>query len=166
MRFALALVLLAGCIDLGGPSEEPPEPTSRPAPVERFEARVTRITDGDTIVVELDGRQERVRYIGIDTPETSNSPRGPEPFAEEATRANREWVEDQVVQLELDTETRDRFGRLLAYVFLSDGTFVNARLLEEGYARTLTIPPNVRYADEFRTLESDARTNARGLWAR
>lgn len=126
--------------------------------------RVTRVTDGDTIHVRIEDRDERVRYIGVDTPETEHSPRGPQPFGEEASEANRRLVEGQHVRLVLDVEERDRYGRLLAYVHLEDGTFVNATLVREGYAKQLTVPPNVRHAEEFRRLEREARQARRGLW--
>ncbi len=139
------------------------EPAGGSAPTRL--ATVTHVTDGDTIRVLIDGRRERVRYIGIDTPETRHSRRGPQPFADEATEANRRLVAGRQVRLVLDASERDRYGRLLAYVYLRDGTFVNARLVEEGFARVLTVPPNVRHAALFRKLEARARRSGRGLWA-
>jgi micrococcal nuclease len=82
-----------------------------------------------------------------------------------STTFTRERLLGRQVALELDVETRDRFGRLLAYVWLPDGTLFNATLLEAGQARLLTIPPNVRYVDRFRPLERAAREARRGLWA-
>ena len=150
----LLLVLVVGC----SAEPEAAEPVG-------MVGRVTRITDGDTIHVEIDGQDERVRYIGIDTPETEHSPRGAQAFGAEAMEANRRLVENRTVRLVLDVEPRDRYGRLLAYVYL-DETFVNAELVREGFAKQLTVPPNVRHADEFRRLEREAREAQRGLWAR
>ena len=81
----------------------------------------------------------------------------------EATQANRHLVEGKRVRLEYDVQTHDRYGRLLAYVYVGD-RMINAALLEEGYATTLTIPPDVRYAERFRALAEDARRARRGLW--
>lgn len=129
------------------------------------DAVVRRVIDGDTIELS-DGRL--VRYIGIDTPEVrrrvgSQWVEDPQPFGHEAAAANRRWVEGKSVRLEYDVQTHDRYGRLLAYVFVG-GQMVNAALLEEGYAQLLTIPPDVKYAEQFRRLVQEARTARRGLW--
>jgi micrococcal nuclease len=127
--------------------------------------RVARIVDGDTIVVALAGRNERVRYIGIDTPESVKPGAPVQCFAHAAAAANARLVARERVRLVLDAEARDRFGRLLAYVYrVRDGRFVNAALVRDGYARTLTIPPNVRFAERFRDLAAQARRAGRGLW--
>ena len=106
------------------------------------------------------GREERVRYIGVDTPELASH----DCFAERAAAFNARLVEDREVRLEPDAEERDRYGRLLAYVYAGD-TFVNAELVRRGYAQPLTVPPNVRHADELRDLAADARRAGTGLWA-
>ncbi len=126
-------------------------------------AVVQRVVDGDTVVL-TDG--ERVRYIGVDTPELHHPRKPVQWYAREAMEFNRKLVEGQKVRLEFDVERRDRYGRLLAYVFLEDGRFVNAELLKEGYAQLLTIPPNVRYVDLFVGLQRQARENKRGLWGK
>jgi micrococcal nuclease len=128
--------------------------------------QVVRVVDGDTIHVMVGARREKVRYIGVDTPE-SVKPNSPvECFAKAASAANEQLVAGERVRLVTDVEERDRYGRLLAYVYRArDGDFVNARLVRDGYARTLTIPPNVRYADEFTRLARDAREAGRGLWS-
>lgn len=129
--------------------------------------RVTRVVDGDTIHVELGGRDETVRYIGIDTPETKKPGSPVECFGHAASRANERLVEGERVRLVEDAEPRDRYGRLLAYVYrVRDGRFVNAELVRAGFAQTLTIPPNVRYASRFARLARRAREHRRGLWAR
>jgi micrococcal nuclease len=128
--------------------------------------RVVRITDGDTIRVALPGRVERVRYIGIDTPEEVKPDTPVQCFARRAAAENGRLVAGREVRLVLDVEPRDRFGRLLAYVFRAgDGLFVNDALVRGGYARTLTIPPNVRFAVRFRALAARARRAHRGLWS-
>jgi micrococcal nuclease len=121
--------------------------------------------DGDTIHVRLGGADEAVRYIGIDTPESVRPDTPVQCFAHAASAANRRLVAGARVRLAYDAERRDRYGRLLAYVFRArDGTFVNAELVRRGYARTLTIAPNVRWARRFARLASAARARGRGLW--
>jgi micrococcal nuclease len=119
--------------------------------------------DGDTIEVEVDGETYRVRYIGIDTPESVDPGSPVECFGEEASRKNQELVEGKTVGLEKDVSEIDQFGRLLRYVWL-DGRLVNARLVSEGYATAATFPPDVRYAELFAQLQSDARAAGVGLW--
>jgi len=128
----------------------------------RRENRVKRVIDGDTI--ELIGG-ERIRYIGIDTPEIKHRDAEVRKMAKIAKKINRRLVGRKQVILEYDVEEKDRYGRLLAYVFLEDGTFVNAKLVRRGYALILTIPPNVKYADLFLKLQKEARKKKRGFWA-
>jgi micrococcal nuclease len=131
------------------------------------EARVVRVVDGDTIRVELDGRVERVRYIGIDTPESVKPGTPVQCFAKAASAANKRLIEGREVRLVRDAEARDRYGRTLAYVYRAgDGLFVNAELVRRGYAKPLTIPPNVAHAAELRHLAAAARRAGRGLWSR
>jgi micrococcal nuclease len=126
-------------------------------------AEVLRVIDGDTIEVDLDGRTEDVRYIGVDTPETVKPGEPVQCFGPEASAFNHELVEDRVVRLEFDHELRDVYGRLLAYVF-TGGRFVNAELIEGGYARTLEIEPNTSRAEQLGRLEDAAGAAGRGLW--
>lgn len=154
---ALALIPLLG--DLG--------PSSRPSTSGGGVARVERVVDGDTIKVDLDGRTERVRYIGVDTPETVKPGTGVQCFGHEASARNSALVAGREVRLVVGDEARDRYGRLLAYVYrTSDDTFVNEALVRDGYARTMTIPPNDRYAPRFAALQARARSDGRGLWGR
>jgi micrococcal nuclease len=126
-------------------------------------ARVERVVDGDTIVL---AGGERVRYIGIDTPESVKPGTPVQCFAKAAGRENERLVEGEQVRLRYDAEQRDRYGRLLAYVYRSrDGMFVNAELVRRGYARTMTIPPNVAHAADFGRLARAARVAGRGLWS-
>ena len=129
-------------------------------------AQVLRVVDGDTIRVRLDGRTERVRYIGVDTPESVKPGTPVQCFAKRASRANAALVAGRSVKLVGDVEHRDRYGRLLAYVYREpDGAFVNAQLVRDGYARTLTIAPNVAHAGELADLARAARQEGRGLWS-
>lgn len=128
-------------------------------------ARVLRVVDGDTIKVELAGRPETVRYIGVDTPESVKPNTPVQCFAKAASRFNERLVGGKRVRLRYDAERRDRYGRLLAYVYRArDGLFVNAELVRRGMAVPLTIPPNVAHADEFVRLARRARELGRGLW--
>lgn len=124
--------------------------------------KVKRVIDGDTIELE---NGEPVRYIGIDTPETKHPSKPLQYYGKEASEANRSLVEGKEVRLEFDVQQRDKYGRLLAYVYVGD-TFVNAWLVENGYAQILTIPPNVKYQDKFLELQKKAREEGRGLWAK
>lgn len=123
------------------------------------QAVVVDVIDGDTIDVRLNGRVERVRYVGIDTPERGD------PFYDEATAANRDLVAGRTVILVRDVSETDRFGRLLRYVYLEDGTLVNGELLRQGWALLFTLPPDVGLADDFLALQEAARADGRGLWA-
>lgn len=125
--------------------------------------RVVRIVDGDTIKVRLGDRTETVRYIGMDTPELHHPTKGEEPGGREAAEANRKLVEGQTVRLELDVQERDRYGRLLAYVYVGD-MMINAELVAQGYAQIMTIPPNVRHQELFLKLQREARLLQLGLW--
>jgi micrococcal nuclease len=126
---------------------------------------VTRVVDGDTVHVSIHGDDEAVRYIGVDTPETVK-PRTPvQCFGKAASAYNHRLIEGEEVRLRYDRERRDRYGRLLAYVYRArDGLFVNAALVRGGYATTLTIPPNTEHASQFASLERRARDDRRGLW--
>jgi micrococcal nuclease len=129
---------------------------------------VADVVDGDTIEVELGDGIEDVRYIGIDTPESVAPGQPVECFGPEASEQNARLVEGERVRLTFDAEERDDYGRLLAYVHVAgDGpanVFVNAELMRRGYARTLTIAPNDRFADRFDRLEQAAANAGRGLW--
>ena len=126
-------------------------------------AYVTRVVDGDTVEVRLDGTEEDVRYIGVDTPETVKPDNPVECFGPQASSFNHRLVERRRVRLVFGVERRDVYGRLLAYVYLGD-RFVNAELVRRGLARTLTIPPNDRFAGRFKRLEIAAARAGLGLW--
>jgi micrococcal nuclease len=130
-----------------------------------LEGIVVRVVDGDTIHVRIGDRLEKVRYIGVNTPEIRHPRKGEEPGGREAARVNRELTDGKRVRLELDVQERDRYGRVLAYVWVGD-TMVNAELVRLGYAQVMTVPPNVRYKDLFLDLQRAARETGRGLWRR
>ncbi len=124
-------------------------------------AWVARVVDGDTIEL-ADG--ERVRYIGMDTPETVDPRKPVQCYGHEASAYNKNLVENKQVVLVADQVDKDKYGRLLRYVYLTDGTFVNLTLVEQGYARVLTIPPNDSLTSEFIAAAHEARAAGRGLW--
>jgi len=125
---------------------------------------VNRVVDGDTIEVKMAETKEKVRLIGIDTPETVHPEKDEEPYGKEASDFSKERLKGQEIRLELDVEERDRYGRILAYVWLGDEMF-NETLLLEGYARLATFPPNVKYVERFTAAQKEARESKRGLWA-
>lgn len=127
---------------------------------------VTRIVDGDTFWIN-DGSPKgiKVRLTGVDAPETRNSRNKVKAaFGDESTRYLTGLISGKKVRLEYDIDTLDRYGRTLAYVYLGDGTFVNASMVRNGYATVMTIPPNVKYEDIFMKLSRKARKQNRGLW--
>jgi len=128
---------------------------------------VTRVIDGDTIVLE---NEEVVRYIGMDTPENPQK-KNVECFANESYEKNKELVGGKRVFLVKDVSERDRYGRLLRYVFIEDPAdsseeiFINDYLVREGYASVVSYPPDVKYQEMFGQAEREARENNRGMWA-
>lgn len=127
---------------------------------------MARVVDGDTIVVESGGEQARVRFIGIDTPESVKPGSPVECFGKEASAHLAELLpEGTEVRLERDVEAKDRYDRLLAYVHrASDDLFVNKAMVEDGYAQPATVPPNVAYTDELVAAGREARAQGVGLW--
>ena len=136
---------------------------------------VKRVVDGDTLKLS---DNQKVRLIGVDTPEFYYSDKllrdvkrsrldvnTIREFGRQASDFTKSLCKGKRVRLEFDAEKRDKYDRLLAYVYLEDGTFVNARILEEGYGQVMTIPPNVKYAEYFLKLQKKARENNKGLWA-
>jgi micrococcal nuclease len=132
-------------------------------PANGIEVPVADVVDGDTIEVLVNGHEEDVRYIGIDTPESVAPDQPVECFGHEASRFNERLVGGENVRLEFDAERNDVYGRWLAYVYVGD-LFVNAELVREGYATTLTIPPNDSFAGLFDRLEQRAGNEGLGLW--
>lgn len=151
---ACTLLVLGSCTDLGPPLSP------------GASGRVVDIVDGDTLDIGIDGRVERVRLIGIDTPETKKPGSPVECFGPEATaRLAQILPPGTEIVAERDIEPRDDYGRLLLYVFrFEDGLFVNRDLVRRGFARPLDIAPNTTYAREFRRLASLAESEKIGLW--
>ena len=147
----LALAAVAGGCDTAD--------LERAAGTERRQATVTRIVDGDTVVLSGLGK---ARVIGVDTPEVYG---GAECFGRRASAYAKRVLRGRRVRYRLGVEPRDRYGRALVYLWLADGRFFNAMLVRDGYATPLTIPPNVEYADRFVALAGAARRAGRGLWS-
>jgi micrococcal nuclease len=135
---------------------------------------VERAVDGDTLKL---ANGQRVRMIGIDTPEVHESAKlyrdsqrsgmdakTIQQMGKKSMAFTKDLVEGKSVRLEFDVERQDKYGRLLAYVYLADGTMVNAQIIQQGYASLMTIPPNVKHADEFLQLYQNARKQKKGLW--
>lgn len=164
-----------GSADPPAPAQSPtPESPSGLTPGAMLPATVVRVVDGDTAVFQLaSGAREKVRFIGVNTPESTTKK---EPYGKEASAytASKLWVGRSVL-LEKDVEPRDRYGRLLAYIWFAKPTAIttaelrvkqlNAKLANDGFAQQMTIPPNVKYADFYRMFVAEARSAGRGLWS-
>ncbi|MBU0547189.1 MAG: thermonuclease family protein [Candidatus Omnitrophica bacterium] len=180
LSLALGLLALTGYFfgDNLGLRFSPKEDIKPQAPVssnhDYSNILVTRVVDGDTLKLE-DGKY--LRLLGIDTPEMHESAKlhrdalrskqsveAIKQLGRQSYEFTKQMVEGKRVRLEFDIERYDKYNRILAYVFLDDGTFLNARIVEEGYASLMTYPPNVKYADLFLKLYRQARENKRGLW--
>jgi len=171
--FAALLLLLASF--LVEPEENLEEVSSSPtvAPVEeklstpslgsqeRERVKVARVIDGDTIELEDD---RRVRYIGIDTPETVNSQKPVQCYGKEAYLENKKLVEGKEIEMEKDISEADHYGRLLRYVW-AEGIFVNEFLVREGFAHAVTFAPDVKYQELFLEAERKAREESKGFWS-
>lgn len=166
LLYLCTLWLLGACATQPAPV---PERTDSPAPVQlRADVwyPVSKLVDGDTFWID-DGTDKgaKIRLIGVDAPETRNAGnKQKHPMGKEVAAYVAGLLQGAQVRLELDVQHRDRYGRILAYVYLPDGTFLNAHLVEKGYAVLMTMPPNVRYADTFYQLQVQARAAGRGLW--
>lgn len=124
---------------------------------------VKRVNDGDTIVLQ-DGRH--VRYIGINAPEIAHRDHKAEAFGYAAKKYNQSLLRSKKIRMEFDKEKYDRYGRLLAYIFLLDGTFINKKMIEKGYAYALFRHPNVKYDRMLLQAQRDAMSAKHGLWRR
>jgi micrococcal nuclease len=141
---------------------------------------VLRVVDGDTLTINHNGRKESIRLIGIDTPESKpnkkarkDATRNSEDLAtivglgKEAAKFVKTLVHPgDPISIEFDRQIRDKYGRLLGYVYLADGTMLNEEIVRAGYANLMTYPPNVRYRDRFLRAYHEARENNRGLWGK
>lgn len=139
-------------------SLEPPVPIP-PPPKEAIRAKVKRVWDGDTFEALVGGREEKIRLIGVNTPEMYR------PFGPEAKKFTEGLIKGKTVLLSFDVQKRDRYGRLLCYVWLPEGGFLNAEIVHRGYGGVMTIPPNVTHAPLFLALQREAKEREKGLWA-
>ncbi|GAX89112.1 thermonuclease family protein [Effusibacillus lacus] len=175
-KFITAIVvslLVAGCgaqnVEQAGPTKGSQEQAETIKIKGRW-ATVTKVTDGDTL--ELDGT-EKVRLIGVNTPETVKPGVSPMPYGKEASEFTKSKLLGKKVFVEVDIQPKDKYDRTLAYIYLEkpkteqdiENVMMNALLLKEGYAQLMTIPPNVKYSDLFVKLQKQAREAKKGLWA-
>jgi len=177
-RYGIALsvvavcVLLTGCVAQGSAPLGAPSTQAHSTIPGLRQGQVVRVVDGDTARIVIGGVEEKVRFIGVDTPEST---REVEPYGKAASEYTRKALDGRTVWIETDDELRDRYGRLLAYIWLDRPTaatdreirdkMFNARLLLDGYAQIYTFPPNVRYAEDFVRYQREARASDTGLWA-
>jgi micrococcal nuclease len=161
---SIPVVFVAACTN----ADAHPAPTARSDPDTPANAVVELVIDGDTIDVTIDGDDERVRLIGIDTPETKRPDAPVECFGPEATAFTQSLLAPgTAVRLERDIVGRDDYGRILAYVYrASDGIFVNYEIVRHGYATPLKFPPNVAHAERFVEAARAAERDDAGLWTR
>jgi micrococcal nuclease len=167
MRRTIWLLLALALLLTGCDVEITTDPTEASSASDDDSVRVVRVVDGDTIIVEIDGREERLRYIGVDTPESVQPNTPVECFGKEASAENARLVEGKRVELERDVSNRDRFDRLLRYVYVVENgqrIFVNEALVANGFAYASTFPPDVKHEDTLRAAQREARDNDRGLW--
>lgn len=139
-----------------------------------LQGTVTRVVDGDTIEVAISGKKETIRLIGVDTPETVKPNHPVEPYGKEASDFTKSQLGGKAVFIETDVQERDRYGRLLSYIWIEPPAeetdqeirkkMFNAMLLLNGYAQILTVPPNVKYVEYFTTYQIEAREANKGLW--
>ncbi len=131
-------------------------------PISIVYVRVVKVHDGDTLSIILNGKREKVRLIGMDAPELNQRPWGlkAKKYLGELLSISK-WI----VTLELDVERRDKYGRLLCYVWTPDKKMINLQMIKDGYAMLLTIPPNIKYVDELRKAQHEARQRKLGIWS-
>ncbi len=146
-------------------AEKPATQNNETLPTDTF--RIAKTIDGDTIDVEVNGKTQRVRLMGVDTPETKDPRKPVQCFGKEASAFTKRMLENTIVQLEIDPtqDAMDMYGRWLRYVVLPDGTNFNEQLIAQGYAREYTFESAYKYQAEFKAAEQTARTERRGLWA-
>ncbi len=145
--------------------EEPQAETETPSDRKTFDAEVVSVTDGDTIKVRINGQVEAVRFLLVDTPETNHPRLGEQPFGQEAKDFTKKMLEGKTVQLEKDVSDRDKYGRLLYYLYI-DGKSVQEELLRNGLARVAYIyAPNTKYVDQYYAIQKEAQAKGVGIWS-
>ncbi|QOR67059.1 thermonuclease family protein [Cytobacillus suaedae] len=165
--FVLTIVLY-GCANINTPDTEnvSHEDQSTGSSFAKIEVELDRGIDGDTVSVFYNGQEESVRFLLIDTPETSHPRLGKQPFGQEAKEFTSQLIHQaNTIELEFDIgANRDKYGRLLAYVYV-DGKMLQEELLKEGLARVAYVyPPNTRYIDQFTALQKEAQKEGKGIW--
>lgn len=161
VKLALVLVITG----LGYLFQQPQPPAEVLGTVAPGYYRVASFEDGDTITVEMDGKEERIRMIGVDTPETKDPRKPVQCFGRAASAFTKNLIGSQPVRLEADplSSNRDRYDRLLRHVYLPGGRLVQAEIIREGYGFAYVSFPFTK-SDEFKKLETEAKENSRGLW--
>ena len=131
----------------------------------KLPATITKVVDGDTMHILIDGKEETIRLLLVDTPETVSPSQPIQPFGPEASSFAKRTLNGKKVEIEIDVSERDKYGRLLCYLYIGDQMF-QEMLLEQGLARVAYIyPPNVKYVDEFRNIQRKAQLKAKGIWS-
>ncbi|PAO69938.1 thermonuclease family protein [Bacillus sp. X2(2017)] len=159
---AVLVILLSGCQGVSSSHSGTTEKTVDLS--DKIEVTVRRVIDGDTFIADVNGTEEKIRLILVDTPETVHPTKAVQPYGKEASAFSKKTLENQSVYLEFDKEKRDKYDRLLAYVFLKDGTSFNKILLEKGYARLAVFPPNTKYLEQYSKAEKTAKQEHKGIW--
>ncbi|MBE3569566.1 MAG: thermonuclease family protein [Bacillales bacterium] len=188
--FSMCMLILSGCSSSGGQQNKHQSTTkttesaakestekasdhqskeayagTKDTDIKGLRAVVLRVVDGDTFVARLEnGKEERVRMILVDTPETKHPRLGVQPFGPEASAFTKSKLTGKTVTLEFDVQERDKYGRLLAYVWLNHQNY-NKLLIEKGLARVAVFPPNTKYVDEFRAAQAVAQKEKKGIWS-
>lgn len=184
--FSMCVLILSGCSLTGGQQNKHSSTTTNESAtneaasdqqskkayagtnksdVKGIRAVVVRVVDGDTFVARMaNGKEERVRMILVDTPETKHPRLGVQPFGPEASSFTKSQLTGKTVTLEFDVQERDKYGRLLAYVWLNHQNY-NKLLIEKGLARVAVFPPNTKYVDEFRAAQAVAQREKKGIWS-
>jgi micrococcal nuclease len=161
-KLVVALIITGVAVLVNKSPEPPPEVLSTVSP---GYYRVQSFEDGDTITIDMSGKIERIRFIGVDTPETKDPRKPVQCFGKAASEFTKNLIGDQPVRLEADglSSNRDRYDRLLRYVYLPDGRLVQAEIIKQGYGFAYTSFPFTK-SDEFKAFQTEARENNRGLW--
>ncbi|KGX91624.1 thermonuclease [Pontibacillus halophilus JSM 076056 = DSM 19796] len=161
LTIACLFILVSGC----APSSSTTSVEKEDTQIDRVEATVTRVVDGDTVKVEVDGREETVRLLLVDTPETKHPSKPVQPYGPEASKYMKDRLTDKQVELEFGTTKYDKYDRLLAYIYVQ-GDRINESLIEQGLARVAYVyPPNDRYIEDFRNAEAEAKEEEIGIWS-
>ncbi|QHE51919.1 thermonuclease family protein [Pontibacillus sp. HMF3514] len=159
-----SILILAGCTEV---KQESKQSQSKKTTEQQslIKAKVEKVVDGDTISVQMDGSEETVRMLLIDTPETKHPDKPVQPYGPEASQFAKEKLSGKQIKLEIGTTKRDKYDRILAYVYVN-GEMYNKLVVQNGLARVAYVyPPNDKYVEELRKAEQDAKKSSRGIWS-